>query len=65
MTFSAGIETKIAAIPKAISPSSDEKSVRPQEPRSRRVAYPYAPVAATKAAVTPAACHSADGSALA
>ena len=37
MTFSLGIETKIATIPNAIRPSSAQKSVRPQEEKSLRV----------------------------
>ena len=40
MTFSLGIETKIATIPNAIRPRSAQKSVRPHEERSLRVAYP-------------------------
>jgi hypothetical protein len=63
MTLPAGIETKIATIPNTIRPSRAQNSGRSHAERSLRVAYPYVPTAATNAAVAPAACQRADGSA--
>ena len=66
MTLLLGIETKIATIPKAIRPSSAQNSVRAHEREvSARGVAVRAAAPATNAAVAPAACHSADGSALA